>query len=154
MAFSQLISTPVLTTVHGPMLPGSKIIWNHYNGYYNTISCASRAGFPQNCFLGVVYNGIDVESFPFDTSDRDDYLLFLGRISSEKGAHLAIDVARRLGQRLILAGKVDRVDQEYYERDVAPHIDGFMGGQFWLARRSFNPSPGLAPRRDSSLHTC
>ena len=140
--------------MHGPMLPGSKIIWNHYNGYYNTISCASRAGFPQNCFLGVVYNGIDVESFPFDTSDRDDYLLFLGRISSEKGAHLAIDVARRLGQRLILAGKVDRVDQEYYERDVAPHIDGFMGGQFWLARRSFNPSPGLAPRRDSSLHTC
>src|SRR5579875_69877 len=119
MPFSQLLRPPMLTTVHGPMEPDCAIVWRTYRGYYNTISNAARDGFPPDRFLGVVYNGIEVESFPF-AATKDDYLLFLGRISAEKGTHVAIQAALRLDQRLIVAGKVDRADQDYFTREVAP----------------------------------
>lgn len=122
MAFAHLIAVPMLTTIHGPMIPDSQIVWDHYTGSFNTISHASKNGFPDQRYLGVVYNGIDVDSFPF-SEEKDDYLLFLGRVSFEKGTHLAIQTARALGRRLIIAGKVDRVDQEYYDNLVAPLLD-------------------------------
>src|SRR5579884_1832635 len=122
MAFSNLTSVPILTTIHGPMVPDCQIVWDRYRGYYNTISHASKNGFPDRGYEGVVYNGIDVESFPF-SEVKDDYLLFLGRISSEKGTHLAIQAARALGRRLVIAGKVDRADQVYYATEVAPLLD-------------------------------
>jgi glycosyltransferase involved in cell wall biosynthesis len=71
----------------------------------------------------VVHNAIDVASFPF-SNDKDDYLLFLSRIAPEKGTHLAIEAARRLGMPLIVAGKVDRVDRAYFHEVVEPLIDG------------------------------
>jgi glycosyltransferase involved in cell wall biosynthesis len=123
MAFSNIIATPMLTTVHGPMDPDTAIVWKRYGGYYNVISKAGRAGFPEPGCLGVVYNGIDVESFPFCTQ-KDDFLLFLGRVSEEKGTHLAIDVAEAVSQPLIIAGKVDRADVGYFKDKVEPRIDG------------------------------
>lgn len=122
MAFSHLTPTPMLTTIHGPMVADAQIVWDHYHGYYNTISQASKNGFPDRHWLGVVYNGIDVESFPF-REKKDDYLLFLGRVSAEKGTHLAIQVAKALGRQLIIAGKVDKADQQYYENVVEPLLD-------------------------------
>jgi glycosyltransferase involved in cell wall biosynthesis len=122
MAFSRATPTPMLTTVHGPMAPETRIVWDRYDGYFNSISQAAKNGFPDRGYVGVVYNGIDVDSFPF-CAEKDDYLLFLGRLSLEKGTHLAIEVARAVGQRLILAGKIDRVDRSYYEEKVAPLVD-------------------------------
>ncbi|MGH2459618.1 MAG: glycosyltransferase family 4 protein [Chloroflexota bacterium] len=122
MTLAGLAPTAMLTTIHGPMVPDSQIVWDHYAGYYNTISLASKDGFPDRGYLGVVYNGIDVESFPF-TREKDDYLLFLGRLSLEKGTHVALQAARALGQRLVIAGKVDRVDQGYFDSQVAPLLD-------------------------------
>lgn len=123
MAMANLAHCPMLTTVHGPMVSDSQIIWDHYPGYYNSISHAGRDGFPDRNYSGVVYNGIDVESFPF-RPDKGDYLLFLGRLSEEKGTHLAIEAAQRRGQRLVLAGKIDRVDREYFHQQIEPLIDG------------------------------
>jgi glycosyltransferase involved in cell wall biosynthesis len=122
MAFSGVVDTPMLTTIHGPLGSDADVVWNHYRGYYNSISWASRAGLPNRGYLGVVYNGIDVDSYPF-RADKEDFLLFLGRLSEEKGTHLAIDVARAVGRRLIIAGKVDRADVAYYERLIAPRVD-------------------------------
>ena len=53
-----------------------------------------------------------------------DYLAFLGRLSPEKGPHLAIAMAKRSGWRLKMAGKVDVVDVNYFEQEIKPHIDG------------------------------
>jgi glycosyltransferase involved in cell wall biosynthesis len=74
-------------------------------------------------YCGVVYNGIDVESFPYE-EQKEDYLLFLARIAPEKGTHLAIEAARRLGKRLVIAAKVDRADRQYFHDTVEPLIDG------------------------------
>jgi glycosyltransferase involved in cell wall biosynthesis len=127
MAFSHLTTTPTLTSLHGTMVPESRVVWQRYRGWFNTISHAEKAGFPDDHYLGVVYNGIPVETFPFcDRSERADYLLFLGRISEEKGTHLAIEVAQLRQERLIIAGKVDRFDRTYYEQQIAPRIDGTL----------------------------
>jgi glycosyltransferase involved in cell wall biosynthesis len=76
-------------------------------------------------YAGTVYNGIDPTTYEFHpTPDSPPYLAFLGRLSPEKGPHLAIEIAKRSGWHLKIAGKIDAVDQEFYETELRPHIDG------------------------------
>jgi len=126
MAMSQLVrDVPMLTTMHCLMTPDTKFIWDNYRGHYNTISWSQHRNMPPvrgPRFAGVAYNGIDVASFPFQEK-KEDFLLFMGRISPEKGPHLAIEVARRTDKRLVMAGKVDQADEKFYAEVVAPLID-------------------------------
>lgn len=127
MSLAPLVpGVPMLTTTHCNLTPDRQRIWDQYAGYYNTISWSQARtlpGFPKARFAGVAYNAIDVESFPFQR-EKEDHLLFLGRMAQEKGAHIAIEVARRAGKRLVMAGKVDPVDKAYFDSMVAPHVDG------------------------------
>jgi glycosyltransferase involved in cell wall biosynthesis len=128
MAMAHLVRTPMLTTMHCLITPDTKFIWDHYDGWYNTISYSEKLNMPpvaNNGYAGVVHNGIDVATFPY-SEKKDDYLLFLSRISIDKAPHLTVEVAKRLGRRLIIAGKVDPnpVDQEYFNTMVRPLVDG------------------------------
>ncbi len=127
MALSHLVPyVPMLTTMHCLITPDTQFVWDQYPGHYNTISWAQRKTMPAvrgGKFAGVVHNAIDVASFPFE-KEKEDHLLFLSRISPEKGPHLAVEVARRAGRRLIIAGKVDAADSEFFKSTVAPLIDG------------------------------
>ncbi len=126
MAFAGLIDVPMLTTTHGILTPDNRFVWEHYNGFYNTISWSQAKGFVglhSAQFAGVVYNAIDVQTFPF-RANKKDFLLCLARVSPEKGTHLSIEVARRLSMPLVIAGKVDAVDRAYFEAMVEPQIDG------------------------------
>ncbi len=119
-----LVKVPVLTTLHGGLSGDWLLLFEHYKGWYNTISHSAKSLLPaKDRFAGVIYNAIDCASYPFNGGGRDDYLLFLSRMSQEKGPHLAIEVARRLEMRLILAGNVDSVDQEYFQSQVLPQVD-------------------------------
>lgn len=127
MAMSQLVKTPVLTTMHCLITPDTRFIWERYEGAYNTISRSQKLHMPDvegpARYAGFVYNAIDVKSFPFQEEKGED-LLFLSRIAPEKGTELAIEVAKRLGRRLIIAGKVDNYDRAYFEEVVRDLIDG------------------------------
>lgn len=127
MALSHLVpNVPMLTTMHCLVTPDTQFVWDRYPGHYNTISRSQYAKMPEvagGTYEGVVYNGIDVASFPFQ-AEKDDHLLFLSRISPEKGPQLAVEVARRCGKKLILAGKVDPVDRDFFANTIAPLIDG------------------------------
>lgn len=126
MALAGLVDVPMLTTMHCLIAADTQIIWKHYDGYYNTISRAQLKTMPplkRPRYAGTVYNAIDVASFPF-CEQKEDYLLCLNRVAPEKGTHLAVEVARKAGRKLIIAGKVDHVDQEYYEAVVKPLVDG------------------------------
>jgi glycosyltransferase involved in cell wall biosynthesis len=125
LATAGFVDTPVLSTLHGGMDGDWRLLFERYRGWYNTISgSAKRLLPPKEGFAGVVYNGIDYASYPFNPGDREDHLLYLSRINPEKGPHLAIEVARRLGKRLLMAGNIHSVDREYFRREVEPHIDG------------------------------
>jgi glycosyltransferase involved in cell wall biosynthesis len=127
LAMSLPIDLPMLTTMHCEITPDTALIWQEQRGYYNTVSRAQAAKLPPEIggvYLGHVHNAIDVDSFPF-APERGDYLLFLSRMSPEKGPDVAIEVARRLGKPLIMAGKIDPTfDRSYFEEVIAPLIDG------------------------------
>jgi glycosyltransferase involved in cell wall biosynthesis len=86
------------------------------------ISQAQQRVAPDLSWVGRVHNAVDVPSFPLGDGS-DGYLLFLGRFSSDKGAHVAIEVARRLGMPLVLAGKVvEPGEKQYFDEAVRPHL--------------------------------
>src|SRR5262249_34496700 len=109
--WARLVKTPVLTTIHGFSSPRIHPAYREYNAvvHYTSISNADRLSGLN--YLATVYNGIDPARFTF--SERPgEYLVFLGRISPEKGTHLAIETARQSGMPLVIAGIIQ--DQEYF----------------------------------------
>lgn len=127
MLMANLIRTPVLTTVHLVITPDEATIWPMYKGFYNVISVAAKKVLPESIpeegYVGVVHHGLDYHTFPF-VPEFGDYLLSLSRISPEKGIHTAIEVAKKLKKRLVIAGKVDEKDRLYFESAIEPHVDG------------------------------
>ena len=118
---------PVIHTVHGD-------IPEPYSAFYSSmaqrtsfvsISAAQRRSMPELPWIGTVHNAVDVDSL-YITLGKDPYLLCLARICPDKGQHLAIEVARRAGMRLMLAGKVEDIPEatDYFEQYVAPAVDG------------------------------
>jgi glycosyltransferase involved in cell wall biosynthesis len=120
LSFSGLVETPMLTTIHGFSSPKIMPIYQKYrDGNFVSISESDRAEGLN--YLATVYNGIDLSLYPLVETGGDD-LIFLGRIHPDKGVHLAIEVARATGQRLIIAGIVQ--DEDYFREMVEPHLDG------------------------------
>jgi glycosyltransferase involved in cell wall biosynthesis len=72
---------------------------------------------------GVVHNPIDVDSWPLGY-EKQDYLLWLGRMVPEKGPQRAIHVAKVTGRRLLLAGPVQPGQERFFAQEIQPHIDG------------------------------
>ncbi|MBD2102778.1 glycosyltransferase family 4 protein [Leptolyngbya sp. FACHB-261] len=126
LAYANLVKTPSVHTLHGIFTPDNEKMYVHARQQpYVSISEAQREPrLNLNC-VGTVYNGIDTSTYKFQEKPEDPpYLAFLGRISPEKGTHLAIEIAKRSGWHLKMAGKVDVVDVEYFEQEIKPHIDG------------------------------
>ncbi|HEY9085213.1 MAG TPA: glycosyltransferase family 4 protein [Candidatus Tyrphobacter sp.] len=112
---------PMLTTIHGFSSP--QILAAYYAGarrsFFCSISDSDRD--PGLSYLATVYNGVDPAQFTYNERPGE-YLVFLGRFHPEKGAHLAIEIAKRSGVRLKMAAIPQ--DEEYFRTQVAPHIDG------------------------------
>jgi Glycosyltransferase len=121
LTYSRLIPTPMVTTIHGFSSPKIIPVYKKYNGHVAYVSISNSDRSPELDYVATVYNGIDTALFPF-MPEPEDYLLYFGRIHPEKGAHLAIEVARRTGRRLIIAGLIQ--DEQYFTDRVRPHIDG------------------------------
>ena len=121
ITYSQLVKTPMLTTIHG--FSSSKIlpVYEKYNQktYYASISYADRAEGLD--YIENVYHGIDIESFTFNPKP-EEYLLYFGRIHHDKGTYEAIQAAKKANRKLIIAGIIQ--DKLYYENYVKPYIDG------------------------------
>ena len=114
---------PVVTTLHGSAAEtGSRTLYEHYaEQSYVSISDAERQLAPGLRYAATVYNGIDTASFTAPPRP-EDYLIVLGRMSPDKGIHLAIRVAQQSGRRLVLAGIVPAENQAYFEQQVQPHL--------------------------------
>jgi glycosyltransferase involved in cell wall biosynthesis len=120
LAFSRLVNTPVVTTIHGFSSPQIMPVYLKYrDGYFVSISDSDR--HPRLNYVATVYNGIDVSLYPL-VDQRGGDLVFLGRIHPDKGTHLAIETAKHCQRRLIIAGIVQ--DEGYFRSEVEPHIDG------------------------------
>jgi glycosyltransferase involved in cell wall biosynthesis len=121
LSYSRLVSTPMVTTIHGFSSPKIVPVYQAYNdiAHYVAISDANR--HPDLWYDATIHHGIDISQFTFQP-EPGEYLLFLGRIHPDKGTHLAIEVAQKAGVPLIIAGIVQ--DETYFREAVQPLIDG------------------------------
>ena len=119
LTYLRLIKTPMLTTIHGFSEPDIlRVYHDHKDTYYVSISDSDRdPGLP---YLATVYNGIDLSNLTFRPTPGDK-LVHYGRIHSDKGTHLAIEVAKKSGMDLIIAGIIQ--DQDYFDNLVKPHLN-------------------------------
>jgi len=120
LTYSRLITTPMVTTIHGF---SSKLIipvYKKYNdsSHYVSISFADRS--QELRYLANVYHGINGQNFTFN-DQPSDYLLFLGRIHADKGTAEAIEIARKAKRRLLIAGIIQ--DNDYYNKKVEPLLN-------------------------------
>jgi glycosyltransferase involved in cell wall biosynthesis len=125
----QIGVAPVIHTEHGVVNPADADFYTALGNHLRlvAVSQSQRRHLPQLPWIGAVSNAVAFGDLKVDDRDTSDpYLLCLARICPDKGQHIAIEVARRTGMRLVLAGKVDRGPDSgrYYDRLVAPALDG------------------------------
>jgi glycosyltransferase involved in cell wall biosynthesis len=130
---------PVVRTEHGPMirpyLSGINEAHLHRlkdktpNQWFIAISQDQYESRPDLPWIAIVHNGVDMRDFDFAEEKQGhpeygQYLLFLGRISPEKGAHEAIAIAEELEIPLIIAGHVEQTKSslEYFETEIEPNL--------------------------------
>ena len=122
--FSRL-HTPFVTTLHGRLdLPELVPIFDRFQEVpVVSISDAQRRPLPQANFISTIHHGLP-QNLLTPRHGKRDYLAFLGRICPEKRPDRAIRIARAAGMKLKIAAKVDRVDQQYWETEIKPMVDG------------------------------
>jgi glycosyltransferase involved in cell wall biosynthesis len=121
LTYSALVDTPVVTTIHGFSSPLIVPVYERYDATTTYVAISDADRHPLLHYAATIHHGIDVDSFAVCASPGDD-LLFFGRIHPDKGTVAAIEVARRAGRRLVIAGIIQ--DERYFRNEVAPHIDG------------------------------
>jgi glycosyltransferase involved in cell wall biosynthesis len=150
LAMANRLDTPLVHTLHGPFTPDTAALYACH-GHKATLVGISRAQLA-SAPLGLgaidsIPNPIDLRAWPLE-EQKGDYLLWVGRMTPEKGPHRAIAAARAVDAPLVLAGVIQPGQQEFFDREVAPHIDGqrvcFVGEVGGQTKRSlFSRARGL-----------
>jgi glycosyltransferase involved in cell wall biosynthesis len=126
-ALAGCVGTPVVHTVHGPLDGEAGPIYQRIARVSPvgliSLSLNQRKPLPDLPWIANCPNALDLAAYPFQP-ERGDYLLFLGRMSADKGAHRAIEVAKTLGLPLKLAGKMrEQLERDYFEHQVRPNLE-------------------------------
>jgi len=126
LAYARLSPTPIVQTLHYSPSPAEVQLWSRYpETPFVAISNEQKTLLGGVSVIDTVLHGIDTDRFLFRETP-DDYLLFLGRFTEGKGVLQAIEIAKRLGIRLILAA----ADDAYYREQIAGHVDGRLISYF------------------------
>ena len=117
-------NTPFLSTLHGRLdLPELQSVYAAFpNVPLVSISDAQRKPITHANWVGTVHHGMPIDLLTPQPA-QPGYLAFLGRIAPEKRVDRAIRIAVRCGLPLKIAAKVDRADEEYFEREIKHMLD-------------------------------
>jgi glycosyltransferase involved in cell wall biosynthesis len=121
LTYSRLVSTPVVTTIHGFSSPEIVRVYAEYDSTNHYVAISDSDRHASLNYAATIHHGIDLKSFEFAPTGGD-HLAYFGRIHPDKGTHRAIACAKRAGLPLHIAGVIH--DERYFETEVAPHIDG------------------------------
>ena len=126
MAASSTLQTPVVATLHGDLTEaeGEFLAAVDHRVHLVAISRSQEALVAGVDWRRVVYNAVDPADYTPVTKrdEKHNFIFQLARISPTKGQHIAIEVARRIGVPLVLAGKVDNDSSDYFDREIKPHL--------------------------------
>jgi len=122
LPIANIAKTPVVMTVHGPFSSENRKLFEVlHKPSIVTISEAQSYRVPGINHIGVVHNGLPMEEYPF-SAEPGEYLLYVGRISMEKGVHYAVEVSQRLDIPLIIAAKLEKIDRPYFSEYIEPYL--------------------------------
>ena len=119
------IKVPTVYTIHDPISTMNRELYELYasaNQKFISISDNQRHDAPDLPYLETVYNGTDLDLFTF-SDEPEDYLLFTGRITPEKGVKEAIKVAKESNHRLLIIGPVHHNAKGYFDQYIKPELD-------------------------------
>jgi glycosyltransferase involved in cell wall biosynthesis len=123
LPYSRFTRTPLVYTIHHDHDQGL----SEFYSYYPDVHFVTISNFQQRLeempSVRTIHHGIDLSLYEF-REKKQQYLSFLGRIAPFKGTHLAIQVAKKCGIPLKIAGEVQPLFQDYFDAEVKPHIDG------------------------------
>ncbi len=123
--YSKLVKTPTVMSLHSPLPADIKALMANYkDDYYVSFSLAQRKKIPDLNWFANVYHGVDTQLFNFNPHPQD-YLLYLGRVTEEKGVHMAIAAAQAVNMPLIIAGH-SYPKEGYWHDQIEKKIDGKM----------------------------
>jgi glycosyltransferase involved in cell wall biosynthesis len=125
-AMADRLRAPLVHTLHGPFTEETSAFYarHAWKAPVVAISRAQLESAPDGLRVaGVVPNPIDAERWPLER-EKERYLLWVGRMTAEKGPHRAIAAAKQAGMRLLLAGPVQPGQEAFFERHVVPDLDG------------------------------
>src|SRR3990167_10910785 len=121
--FNNLIDVPTVVSVHSPIEDRVRSILElHKNNRYISFSLAQRKQMPNLNWYANIYHGVNTNAFAFE-SEPEDYFVFLGRITQDKGTSSAIEAAKAAGVPLRIAG-TSYPNEGYWQKSVEPHING------------------------------
>jgi glycosyltransferase involved in cell wall biosynthesis len=126
-ALGASVETPVVHTIHGPLDGEAGPLYEQLARVAPEVGLISlslnqRKPLPDLPWVANCPNAIDLDAYPVEP-ERGDYLLFVGRLSFEKGAHRAIEVAKATGLPLKIAGKMrEPLEKEYFETHIRPNL--------------------------------
>jgi glycosyltransferase involved in cell wall biosynthesis len=120
LTFTELVTTPVVTTIHGFSSPRIVPVYAKYNGRTTYVAISDSDRHPALDYAATIHHGIDTDRFEPHV-EAGSYLAYFGRIHPDKGTVAAIDTAAQAGLPLLMAGIIQ--DADYFETKVAPHID-------------------------------
>lgn len=122
------LGQPTLLSFHSPIPIKTVRLARKIAGrraFFSSVSDSMRPGSLDFPWWRTIHNGIDTSIYrPQLSRDNDAPFVFLGRIEALKGAHLAVEIAQRLGRRLVLAGNVDKENVVFFDEKIRPHLDG------------------------------
>ena len=133
--FTELIKTPIVETIHSPIYKTakkdklSKNLTDRYTqdrlrrykkAYHVFVSKSQKDNTLIKNNGSVIHNGIDLDKFKFKKTAQD-YFLYLGYITPDKGAHLAVQAAKRAKVKLKLAGSYEGCE-EYFKKKIKPYL--------------------------------
>jgi glycosyltransferase involved in cell wall biosynthesis len=126
-ALGGAVQTPAVHTIHGPLDTEGGLIYEQIGRVAPrvgliSISMNQRKPKPNLPWIANIPNALDFSLYPVQPHPGE-YLLFLGRMSPDKGCHRAIAVAREVGMPLKIAGKNrEPKERQYFEQLVEPHL--------------------------------
>ncbi len=124
LMFRDQVRQPMITTIHLSLdNKYEQDIYRRFAGHpFVSISKSQREPMPELNYVKNIYNGIRVTDFTYQ-KEHDGYLAFLGSFTAHKGPDKAIEIAKKTGKKLIMAGKVDPLKVRWFDKHIKPHID-------------------------------
>ncbi len=121
--FYKLIDIPTILSIHSPISDEIRPFLQMYRDCrFISFSLAQRKQMPELNWVANIYHGVNTSTFSFE-SEPEDYMLYLGRITEEKGVHFAIETAKATGIPLKIAGP-SYITEGYWHKMIEPYIDG------------------------------